>query len=57
MLATLLNITSLVTTLLPQITGLLADAKAAVDANDPAALDAVHARAVAAADALKPAGA
>lgn len=57
MLATLLSITQMATSLLPVVSSLIADGMAAFQSNDQAALDAIHARATAAADALKPAGA
>ncbi len=57
MLVTLLSITQLATSLLPVVSSLLTDGVEAFKSNDQAALDAIHARATAAADALKPAGA
>lgn len=57
MLTTLLGAIQLATSLLPTVVSLITEARAAFESNDQAALDAVHARAQAAADALKPAGA
>jgi hypothetical protein len=56
-MATLLSIAQLVETLLPQALSLITQAIAAVQTNDQATLDSLHAQAVAAAEALKPAGA
>lgn len=50
------EILALVTQLAPQLIGLLGQAKAASDANDQVALDAIHAQAMAMADALRPSG-
>ena len=53
----LLAIFQLAATVLPQWSALITQAIAAHQAGDQATLDALHAQAVAAADALKPAGA
>jgi uncharacterized protein YmfQ (DUF2313 family) len=49
-------ILQLVLTLVPEVLNLVNKAKAAADANDQVALDAIHAQATAMADALKPTG-
>lgn len=49
-------ILQLVLALVPQVLNLVSQAKAAADANDQASLDAIHAKATAMADALKPVG-
>ncbi len=54
-MTTLLAIAQLVGTLVPQLLGLVTQAIQATTTNDQAALDALHAQALAAADALKPA--
>jgi len=56
-MGSLLTIAELVGTLVPQLLGLVTSAIAADTAGDQATLDRLHAQAVAAADALKPAGA
>jgi uncharacterized protein YmfQ (DUF2313 family) len=54
---TLAVIVQLIGSLLPQLAGLLNQAVLANATNDQASLDAIHAKARAMADALKPAGA
>lgn len=52
---TLTSIVQLVTTLVPQLLGLITKGVQAATTNDQATLDALHDQALAAADALKPA--
>ena len=55
-MASLLSILTVIGPLLTQLTGIVSQAIAASTTNDQAALDALHAEALAMADGLKPVG-